>query len=94
MGKSMPKRKSTNNSKPIEQYEHKDKERLNNPPVGLVTPDTDKDGWSKLAKNLKAEIDEEKIEAFRGTLYLPFVKPDSVKIIDDREIESLRIIYL
>jgi adenine-specific DNA-methyltransferase len=25
------------------------------------------DGWSKLAKNLKAEIDEEKIEAFRGT---------------------------
>jgi adenine-specific DNA-methyltransferase len=27
-----------------------------------------KDGWSRLAKNLKAEIDEEKIEAFRGTV--------------------------
>lgn len=58
----------------------------------------DKDGWSKLAKNLKAEIDEEKIEAFRGTLSLPFSKPDSgkiaVKIIDDRGIESLRIITL
>lgn len=26
---------------PIEQYEHRDKKRVNNPPVGLVTPDTD-----------------------------------------------------
>ncbi len=29
--------------KPIEQYEHADKQRANNPPVGLVTPDTDPD---------------------------------------------------
>jgi adenine-specific DNA-methyltransferase len=29
--------------KPIEQYEHRDKQRLNNPPVGLVTPETDPD---------------------------------------------------
>ena len=28
--------------KPIEQYEHKDKKRINNPPVDLVTPETDK----------------------------------------------------
>ncbi|HYL09960.1 MAG TPA: hypothetical protein VEU31_04425 [Candidatus Acidoferrales bacterium] len=27
--------------RPIEQYEHKDKKRVNNPPVGLVTPQTD-----------------------------------------------------
>src|ERR1035437_994867 len=27
--------------KPIEQYEHKDKVRVNNPPVGLVTPESD-----------------------------------------------------
>lgn len=33
--------------KPIEQYEHKDKQRLNNPPVGLVTPDNDKDTGKK-----------------------------------------------
>ena len=26
----------------------------------------EKDGWSRLAKNLKAEIDEELIEAYRG----------------------------
>ncbi|MBF0377005.1 MAG: site-specific DNA-methyltransferase [Desulfamplus sp.] len=52
------------------------------------------DGWDKLAKNLKAEIDDEKIEAFKGTVSLPF-KPKSsiaVKIIDDRGIESLRVI--
>src|SRR5438105_2384930 len=30
-------------NKPIEQYTHADKDRINIPPVGLVTPDTDKD---------------------------------------------------
>lgn len=34
--------------KPIENYEHKDKQRANNPPVGLVTPETDRDGGKKL----------------------------------------------
>lgn len=33
--------------KPIEQYDHKDKKRVNNPPVGLVTPDTDKETGKK-----------------------------------------------
>lgn len=28
--------------KPIEQYEHKDKQRLNNPPVGLVPTTVDR----------------------------------------------------
>jgi hypothetical protein len=28
-------------SVPIERYEHSDKKRINNPPVGLVTPETD-----------------------------------------------------
>jgi adenine-specific DNA-methyltransferase len=54
----------------------------------------DKEGWTNLAKNLKAEIDEEKIETFRGTESLPFVpgKAVGVKIIDARGIESLKII--
>ena len=55
-----------------------------------------KDGWSRLAKNLKAEIDEELIEAYRGTMSLPFEPGDhkrvAVKIIDDRGIESLKIV--
>ena len=51
------------------------------------------DGWAKLKKSLKAEIDEEKIEAYRGTVSLPF-KPGkkrriAVKIVDDRGIESI-----
>jgi len=55
-------------------------------------------GWARLAKNLKAEIDEELIEAYRGTISLPFEAGDNkriaVKIIDDRGIESLRIMEL
>ena len=33
--------------KDIESYAHRDKERANNPPVGLVTPATDKDAGKK-----------------------------------------------
>ena len=34
---------SHHTKKPIEQYDHKDKKRANNPPVGLVKPETDPD---------------------------------------------------
>ncbi len=37
------KSETNRNKRPIESYEHRDKERVNNPPVGLVTPDTDPD---------------------------------------------------
>jgi hypothetical protein len=33
--------------KPIDQYDHKGKKRVNNPPVGLVTPETDKETGKK-----------------------------------------------
>jgi len=56
----------------------------------------EKDGWSRLAKNLKAVIDEELIEAYRGNTSLPFEIGDNrriaVKIVDDRGIESLKIL--
>ena len=42
----MPRMKKSD-KKPIEQYKYKSKERLNNPPVGLVTPDTDKEEGKK-----------------------------------------------
>jgi len=35
------------NTRDIEQYDHKGKTRLNNPPVGLVTPQTDKETGKK-----------------------------------------------
>lgn len=54
------------------------------------------EGWEKLAKNLKAEIDEDKMDAFHGAASLPFSagnnKRVAVKIVDDRGIESLKII--
>lgn len=56
------------------------------------------EGWAKLARNLKAEIDEELIEAYRGTVSLPFEpgehKRIAVKIVDDRGIESLKIMEI
>jgi adenine-specific DNA-methyltransferase len=55
-----------------------------------------KDGWARLAKNLKAEVDEELIESYCGTVSLPFEQGDykraAVKIVDDRGIESLKVI--
>lgn len=57
-----------------------------------------KEGWTKLAKNLKAEIDDELIEAYRGTISLPFSTGThgrvAVKIVDDRGIESLKMLDL
>ena len=56
------------------------------------------DGWARLARNLKAEIDENRSEAYRGAVSLPFEAGEhgraAVKIIDDRGIESLKIVEL
>ena len=55
-----------------------------------------RDGWARLARNLKAEIDTDLIEAYRGTVSLPFEAGvhgrAAVKIVDDRGIESLKVI--
>lgn len=55
-----------------------------------------KDGWNKLAKTLKAEINQELIEQYAGTESLPFTIDGgamiAVKIIDDRGIESLKVL--
>ena len=56
------------------------------------------DGWARLARNLKAEIDEELIESYRGAVSLPFEAGEhrriAVKIVDDRGIESLKVAVL
>ena len=41
------KRANNPKKKPIEQYDHKGKQRSNNPPVGLVTSDTDKESGKR-----------------------------------------------
>src|SRR5216684_293880 len=43
----MARAKKPNSKRPVESYEHKDKQRANNPPVGLVTPETDPDAGQK-----------------------------------------------
>lgn len=57
-----------------------------------------KGGWNRLSKDLKANLDLQKLAAFAGTVSLPFKpgenKKIAVKIIDDRGIESLKIIPL
>jgi adenine-specific DNA-methyltransferase len=68
-------------------------------PRQVFFPLADEDeGWAKLARNLNAEIDPELIEAYRGTVSLPFAlgehKRVAVKVIDDRGIESLKVLQL
>jgi adenine-specific DNA-methyltransferase len=57
---------------------------------------SDSEGWNKLAKILNAYIDEDLIENYKGNKSIPFKpgknKQIAVKIIDDRGIESLRVI--
>ena len=56
------------------------------------------DGWQKLKRDIRAELDESQLEKFHGTISLPFAAGDNkkvaVKIVDDRGIESLKVIPL
>jgi adenine-specific DNA-methyltransferase len=57
-----------------------------------------KDGWNKLRKDLRAELDESRLAEFHGTVSLPFEPGENrkvaVKVVDDRGIESLKVIPL
>jgi adenine-specific DNA-methyltransferase len=56
------------------------------------------EGWEKLKKNIRAELNEGLLEKFHGTKSLPFEagenKKVAVKIVDDRGIESLKVLQL
>lgn len=56
------------------------------------------DSWNKRKKNIHVELNEDLLEKFHGTVSLPFEaggnKKVAVKIVDDRGIESLKIIAL
>ncbi len=57
-----------------------------------------KDGWNKLKKDIKAELNEALLDRLHGTVSLPFEPGENrkvaVKIVDDRGIESLKVIAL
>ncbi|MEN6470941.1 MAG: site-specific DNA-methyltransferase [Clostridiaceae bacterium] len=68
-------------------------------PMQVFFPLGGKDeGWAKLSKTLKAEINQDLIEQYAGTESLPFTIDGSgmiaVKIIDDRGIESLKVLKI
>jgi adenine-specific DNA-methyltransferase len=56
------------------------------------------EGWEKLKKDIRAELNEGLLEKFHGTKSLPFEAGENrkvaVKIVDDRGIESLKILLL
>ena len=43
----MARKRSKGSKRPIEAYQHTEHKRLNNPPAGLVTPETDPEGGKK-----------------------------------------------
>jgi adenine-specific DNA-methyltransferase len=57
-----------------------------------------KDGWNRLRKDIRAELDESQLDRFHGTKSIPFQPGENkciaVKIVDDRGIESLKVIRL
>ena len=57
-----------------------------------------KDGWAKLGNSIRTEIDATRMAAYGGTASLPFEPGEhgraAVKIVDDRGIESLKIVEL
>ena len=57
-----------------------------------------REGWDRLARSLRTEIDQSLIAAYHGTVSLPFAPGEheraAVKIVDDRGIESLKVIEL
>ena len=63
--KQSTKRKGTG-KKPIESYDHKGKKRLNIPPVGLVTPETDPDKGKKAKYDYDEHLDPQLVWAGRA----------------------------
>ncbi len=57
-----------------------------------------KGGWNRLKRTVRAELDEDLLKQFHGTVSLPFEAGENrriaVKIVDDRGIESLKIMPL
>jgi adenine-specific DNA-methyltransferase len=80
--------------KPIGQYDHKGKKRANNPPVGLVTPETDPPDPSKKTYAYDPHLDPQLVwagKAERMSFAVPTVSLHVHERIDPRTIiEAVR----
>lgn len=66
-------------------------------PRQVFFPMAGKDGgWKKLKKAIRAELNDELLDRFYGTVSSPFEVGENrkvaVKIVDDRGVESLKVI--
>ena len=64
----------------------------------MASPSDINAGWNRLARTLRAEIDQDLVQHYHGTVSLPFDAGEhrraAVKIVDDRGVESLKILDL
>ncbi len=90
----MARKKQSDNKRPIESYEHRDKERVNNPPVGLVTPETDPDTGKKKTYAYDPHLDPQLVWAGKAehtSFEVPTVSLHVHERIDPRTIiEAVR----
>ena len=90
----MAREKKAETKRPIESYEHRDKERVNNPPVGLVTPETDPDAGAKKTYVYDPHLDPQLMWAGKAehtSFELPTVSLHVHERIDPRTIiEAVR----
>lgn len=90
-----PRKSSSTLIKPIERYEHKDKDRLNNPPVGLIDSNTDNGGLGKKTYEYDPHLDPQLQwagKAERTSFDVPTVSLHVHERIDPRRIiESVRM---
>ncbi|WP_211363091.1 DNA methyltransferase [Thermochromatium tepidum] len=90
----MARNKKTESKRPIESYEHRDKERVNNPPVGLVTPQTDPDAGQKKTYAYDPHLDPQLVWAGKAehtSFEVPTVSLHVHERIDPRTIiEAVR----
>jgi adenine-specific DNA-methyltransferase len=85
----LPDRGKASGKKRIEQYEHTDKKRVNNPPVGLVTPDTDPPAPARQRRQYDPHLDPQLIwtgKAERTTFEVPTVSLHVHERIDPKTI--------
>ena len=87
--------KKTTKKKPIESYDHKNKKRVNSPPVGLVTPATDPDAGQKKTYQYDPHIDPQLVWAGKAehtSLEVPTVSLHVHERIEPRTIvEAVRL---
>ncbi|MGB9617434.1 MAG: site-specific DNA-methyltransferase, partial [Desulfomonilaceae bacterium] len=90
----MARKTKTTTKRPIESYEHRDKERMNNPPVGLVTPETDPESGQKKRYAYDPHLDPQLIWAGKAehtSFEVPTVSLHVHERIDPRSIiEAVR----